>query len=163
MVRGALIQLNRGNQTASCMSSSGDVVHAKALDKHIIVLNTLEATNDLLEKRSSKYSSRSRLPMVNELYVEVLHLPNKRFKLTIFLARMGWTWALPNMEYGASWREHRKALHQYFHPAASLRYRLDQLNCTRRMLRDLLESPDDCMQIVRLCVNSLFSQMKHSI
>jgi cytochrome P450 len=58
------------------------------------------------------------------------------------------------MEYGAIWREHRKAFHQYFHPTASLKYRPYQLTSTRRMLHHLLETPDEVMQIIRLCVSS---------
>lgn len=58
------------------------------------------------------------------------------------------------MEYGATWREHRKAFHQYFHPKASLKYRPDQLASTRRMLHLLLESPDEFIQIIRLYVSS---------
>ena len=45
----------------------GDIVYVKAFGKHIIVINSIEAISDLLDKRSSKYSSRPRLPMVNEL------------------------------------------------------------------------------------------------
>ena len=45
----------------------GDIVHVKAFGKHFIIINSLEVVSDLLDKRSSKYSSRPRLPMVNEL------------------------------------------------------------------------------------------------
>ena len=45
----------------------GDIVHVKAFGKRFIIINSLEVISDLLEERSSKYSSRPRLPMVNEL------------------------------------------------------------------------------------------------
>ena len=45
----------------------GDVIHANVLGTHYIILNSLEAVEDLLEKRSAIYSDRPRLPMMNEL------------------------------------------------------------------------------------------------
>jgi hypothetical protein len=43
------------------------IVHAEVFGQHFIILNTLEACLDLLEKRSAIYSDRPRLPMINEL------------------------------------------------------------------------------------------------
>ena len=45
----------------------GEIVHAKVLNKHVIILNTLEAVNEIFEKRSANYSDRPRMPMVKEL------------------------------------------------------------------------------------------------
>jgi hypothetical protein len=45
----------------------GDLVYLKVLDKHILVLNSIETARELLEKRSSVYSDRPRLPMIGEL------------------------------------------------------------------------------------------------
>lgn len=52
----------------------GDIVHAEVLGQHIVVLNSLEATVDLLDKRSSNYSDRPDLTMLNdaELYAPPL-------------------------------------------------------------------------------------------
>ena len=44
----------------------GDVVHISALGKHIIILNSVKAANDLLERRSAIYSDRPYLPMLHE-------------------------------------------------------------------------------------------------
>lgn len=42
----------------------GDVLSFKILGQRVIVLNSLEATQDLLEKRSSNYSDRPRWTML---------------------------------------------------------------------------------------------------
>ena len=40
------------------IQSSGDVVHLKVLGQRMVILNTVKAAQDLLEKRSSVYSDR---------------------------------------------------------------------------------------------------------
>jgi hypothetical protein len=60
-----------------------------------------------------------RMLMLRELYMNVITVRYKRLITVIHLARMGWTWALSFMEYGAEGREQRKALQQYIHPTAS--------------------------------------------
>lgn len=46
---------------------TGEIVHVKVFDKHIMILNTVEAMNEIFDKRSALYSDRPRLPMLNEL------------------------------------------------------------------------------------------------
>lgn len=41
--------------------SLGDVIHLKVLGRDIIVLNSVQAATDLLEKRSGLYSDRPNL------------------------------------------------------------------------------------------------------
>jgi hypothetical protein len=48
---------------------AGDMVYFKVLGQSFLVLGSLETIYDLFEKRSSNYSDRGRLPMLNELYV----------------------------------------------------------------------------------------------
>jgi hypothetical protein len=51
----------------------GDLIHTQVFGQHYILLNSLEAAEDLLEKRSAIYSSRPRLPMIVELCVYSTH------------------------------------------------------------------------------------------
>lgn len=69
---------------------------------HILVLNTLESSLELLDKRSAKYSSRPWFVMANEL--------------------AGWGWLPGMMRYGKAWRERRKLFQQHFNPADSSMY-----------------------------------------
>lgn len=41
-------------------------MHAEVLGQHIVVLNSVESTVDLLDKRSSNYSDRPDLTMLND-------------------------------------------------------------------------------------------------
>ena len=52
------------------------MVYFEVLGHHFLILGTFERTTDLLEKRSSNYSDRMRLPMMIDLYVSdfFLHL-----------------------------------------------------------------------------------------
>jgi len=46
---------------------SGDVVHFRVFNDHIIALNSLEAIEDLIIKKSPSFSARPRLPMCTDL------------------------------------------------------------------------------------------------
>jgi hypothetical protein len=47
--------------------SPGDVIYLEVLGKPMLVLNSMEAINDLLDKRSDIYSCRPTLTMGGEL------------------------------------------------------------------------------------------------
>lgn len=54
-------------ESSTCVSSLchiGDIIGLNVLHKSIIVLNSEEAANDLLDKRSGIYSDRPRFPML---------------------------------------------------------------------------------------------------
>lgn len=44
-----------------------DIIYLNALGSHLLVINSFDAARDLLEKKSSLYSSRPRLVLINEL------------------------------------------------------------------------------------------------
>lgn len=46
----------------------GDVIHFRIFGQHTILLNSIEAVDDLLEKKSNIYSSRPHVEMI-DLYV----------------------------------------------------------------------------------------------
>jgi hypothetical protein len=47
----------------------GDMIYLNVLGQHFLILGSLQRITDLLEKRSSNYSDRMRMPMAVELYV----------------------------------------------------------------------------------------------
>ncbi|KAF8908618.1 cytochrome P450 [Gymnopilus junonius] len=104
-----------------------DVLHLNAAGTHIIVLGSHRAAVDLLEKRSSIYSGRPRLPMVVEL--------------------MGWDFNFGFMDYGE--RTHRRLMHDSFHPSAAKRFRPQELRSARDFLRRLLDDQSDMMGELR--------------
>ncbi|KAG6908815.1 hypothetical protein DXG01_003168 [Tephrocybe rancida] len=106
-----------------CQELGSDIIHLDLAGTSIIVLDNAHLATELLEKRSSIYSGRARMPMINEL--------------------MGWGWNVGFMEYGDLWRHHRRLLHQEFHSNAVTRFRPHELKATHNLLRRLLDSPDD--------------------
>ncbi|KAH8104105.1 cytochrome P450 [Cristinia sonorae] len=101
----------------------GDIIHLNVLGQSIVVLSSLEAINDLLEKRSAIYSSRPRSTMMHEL--------------------MGMGWSLAIMEYGEEWRRVRKAFHQHFNANEADQYHDIHVYCAHSFLRRILRTPED--------------------
>ncbi|KAF8960408.1 cytochrome P450 [Flammula alnicola] len=106
-----------------------DILHLNVAGTSLIVLDTAEAVTDLLEKRSSIYSGRARMPMVNEL--------------------MGWSFNFGFAEYGDRWRRSRRLMHHNFHPTASMRFQPHSLKATRNLLNRFLDIPDDVIGNLR--------------
>ena len=46
---------------------AGSIMHMEIFGGHTIVLNTVQAVRDLMDKRASTYSNRPRMPMLVEL------------------------------------------------------------------------------------------------
>ncbi|EIW56861.1 cytochrome P450 [Trametes versicolor FP-101664 SS1] len=107
----------------------GDVVYAKLFQRPVLVLSSLRAAQDLLEKKSSKYSDRPRLILLAEL--------------------MGWDNVITHLPYGDRFRKHRRWMHDNFQSkAALLGYRPVQRRETYTMLAGLLESPVEFIEHV---------------
>ncbi|PPQ67743.1 hypothetical protein CVT26_007030 [Gymnopilus dilepis] len=102
-----------------------DVLHLDAAGTHIVVLGSYRAAMDLLERRSSIYSGRPRLPMVVEL--------------------MGWDFNFGFMDYASPRRTHRRLMHDSFHPTAAKQFRPQELKSARNLVRRLLDDPSDIM------------------
>ncbi|KAJ6534383.1 cytochrome P450 [Mycena capillaripes] len=99
-----------------------DIIHLNVVGKSIIILSSIEATSDLMMQRSSIYSDRPRLPMLNEL--------------------MGWDFAMGFMKYGRRWRTQRKIFNTAFSIAASKQFRSQEMVATHGLLRRILENPE---------------------
>ena len=50
-----------------CWNPAGDLVYVEALGTRTLILNSIEAINELLLKRAARYSDRPTLVMVGEL------------------------------------------------------------------------------------------------
>jgi hypothetical protein len=56
------------------------MIHLNVLGQHFVILNSLEVTTDLFEKRSSNYSDRKQTTMLIELYVSSYFFTLKNFQ-----------------------------------------------------------------------------------
>ncbi|CCM01000.1 uncharacterized protein FIBRA_03048 [Fibroporia radiculosa] len=98
----------------------GDVFYIQICHKPAIVVNTLQAAHDLMEKRSSLYSDRPKSVV------------------------MGFEFETSILPYGKQWRLHRKWFQTAFQTkTAQLRHRPLQLRAVRQLLSALLDSPAD--------------------
>ncbi|EPQ53769.1 cytochrome P450 [Gloeophyllum trabeum ATCC 11539] len=105
---------------------SGDLVSVRIMGQHMIILGSLKRAQDLLETRSTIYSSRPAAPMVNDL--------------------IGWNWNTSLMPYGDKWRKHRRSFHQFFNSAVCPKYRDVQVRESHEMLGRLLQDPSKFLE-----------------
>uniref|UniRef100_A0A8H8CJB8 Cytochrome P450 n=1 Tax=Psilocybe cubensis TaxID=181762 RepID=A0A8H8CJB8_PSICU len=100
----------------------GDIVHISVFGQPMLVLNSLQAARDLLDRRSSIYSDRPRFVLLSEL--------------------MGWSSASTHVRYGPRFRKHRRFINQVFNHRAIAAFRPLQMKETVILLESMLHNPD---------------------
>ncbi|KAF9557515.1 cytochrome P450 [Agrocybe pediades] len=118
---------------AWCKKLDSDLLYLRAFGNEFLILNSMEAIEDLLEKRSSIYSSRPTLPMID---------------------LMGWSWMFSVLPYGDMWRERRRTFTKYFHPGSTAVHQPYAIQFVRSMLPRLLDHPEDFLEISRHSVTA---------
>ncbi|CAE6452969.1 unnamed protein product [Rhizoctonia solani] len=98
-----------------------DIVSLEFLGNTIIILNSAESTNDLLDKRSAIYSSRTSTPMIEHEQL------------------LNWKDSVPLAPYGDRFRAHRRVFNTWLNKNASSVFHSGHLNETRKMLNRLLQ------------------------
>ncbi|OBZ74507.1 O-methylsterigmatocystin oxidoreductase [Grifola frondosa] len=102
----------------------GDVVFARLFRTPVLILNSVQAAQDLMDKRGFKYSDRPRFVLLVEL--------------------IGWDSVLTLMRYGERSRKHRKWMRDAFQNKASLEsYRPMQRRETYTLLSGLIKNAED--------------------
>ncbi|KAJ6535175.1 cytochrome P450 [Mycena capillaripes] len=94
----------------------GDVMHLQVLGKSMIVLDTLQAAVDLLDKKGSIYSDRPPL---------------------------GWTYMLSFMRYGELFTRHRQVHQSFFSRQRCAAFEPMQTQEARRLVSNLFASPTE--------------------
>ncbi|KAF7333578.1 Cytochrome P450 [Mycena sanguinolenta] len=100
----------------------GDVMHLQVLGKSMIVLDTLQAAVDLLDKKGAIYPDRPPLPLYELL---------------------GWTYMLSFMRYGEIFTRHRRVHQSFFSRPRCAEFEPMQTQEARRLVRNLFESPTE--------------------
>ncbi|KAJ3478426.1 hypothetical protein NLI96_g9763 [Meripilus lineatus] len=121
----------------------GDMYHLSVLGTHIFIINTPEVANDLFVKRSSNYSDRDRMTMINEL--------------------MGWDFSFAMMRFGDRWKTHSKMFTTHFRFGNISSYHTTQRDCTYDLLRDLLESPQNLHDHLKHLMANAVTQIMYGI
>ncbi|OBZ74343.1 O-methylsterigmatocystin oxidoreductase [Grifola frondosa] len=121
----------------------GDLVFLHGLGNQVLVLNSMKAINDLVDKRANVYSHRPVFTVVGEL--------------------MGLGQSMPLLPYGKEWREHRKLAHVALSPAAVKKYHGVQEDIAALMNRDFLDRPEDFFSHVRLTMGRLILSVTYGL
>ncbi|KAJ7498244.1 cytochrome P450 [Mycena galericulata] len=120
-----------------------DIIHVNVAGTSIVVLSSMKAIREVFDKRSSLYSDRPRLPMLNEL--------------------MGWDFGIGFMKYGDRWRAHRKMFHEAFNVGASKRFHPQQRVAAHEFLRRISHDPENVMGHLRHVNASLILNVTYGI
>ncbi|KAG0702312.1 cytochrome P450 [Suillus ampliporus] len=120
----------------------GDISHISVLGQHIIVVNSVKAAMDMMDKKSTIYSDRPVLPMAGEL--------------------VGLKHVMTLLPYGDHFRRHRK----YFHRVIGSRAALDIYNPveeveTHRFLKRVLAKPDQLQAHIRHTAGAIILRISH--
>ncbi|KAI8974876.1 cytochrome P450 [Trametes punicea] len=109
----------------------GDVVTLRAFGSTLIILSSVEAAIELMEKRSSMYADRPP---------------------SVLSEMIGWTRNFAFRRYDDQWRTMRRLFWQHFQPSAVQNYRPIQQREARRFLRKLLEDDSDLDGSIKISV-----------
>ncbi|KAK0201237.1 cytochrome P450 [Desarmillaria ectypa] len=105
----------------------GDVMYLEVLGRKMIILDSVEAANDLLDMRGANYSCRPNFV--------IFHL-------------MGWDRILSLMPYGKRFHRHRKLFQTHFGRQECREYLPVQHQQAAILVKELMEKPDDYDAIV---------------
>ncbi|KAM5546226.1 hypothetical protein V8D89_000352 [Ganoderma adspersum] len=128
-------RIHLGREFAVYTKHFGDVVHLDMLGKNIIVLGSLKAARDLLDKRSANYSDRP---------------------TSVMLQLLGYDWLTSLMNYGSRWRQHRRAMHPAMTPDVLPQYEATQAAVARNFLRILLHNPQDLASHIKFTIAAVY-------
>ncbi|KAI0030172.1 cytochrome P450 [Vararia minispora EC-137] len=106
----------------------GDIVYVNVVGQPIVVLNSLQAAQDLLEQRSAVYSDRPRMPMAGEL--------------------CGYADTMAIMPYGVRFRTMRRLTHQFMGSRVAIEKHavVEQQEAARLLLRILRDPRPESLQ-----------------
>ncbi|KDQ24006.1 hypothetical protein PLEOSDRAFT_1059179 [Pleurotus ostreatus PC15] len=144
---GNLFQLPRRNGWLQFKQWSkhfgSDILYLNVAGVSVIVLNSTDAANDLLSRRSSIYSSRPHAVMLTEL--------------------SGCDWAFATMPYNDYWKQCRRIFTMQLNPIHVSRYQPQQLKFIPDLLLGLLDNPDGYLHHVRRSVGTSILSITYGI
>ncbi|KAH8892154.1 cytochrome P450 CYP621A2 [Thozetella sp. PMI_491] len=105
-----------------------DVISFNVLGQRVVVLNSVEAAVDLLDKRGANYSDRPRF---------------------VLFEQMGWRMTLTFLRWGPRFRTHRKVLQKTFQKSNIIQYRSLQEREARVLIERVLQDPQNWETLLR--------------
>ncbi|KAK4495602.1 hypothetical protein PRZ48_012870 [Zasmidium cellare] len=107
---------------------NSDVIYVNILGQPVVVLNSVQAAVDLLDKRGSNYCDRPRF---------------------VLFEVMGWRATLTFLRWGPRFKLHRRVLQRAFSPTSCIAYRDLQEREAKTLLRGILANPQNWELILR--------------
>ncbi|KAH9857833.1 cytochrome P450 [Lenzites betulinus] len=126
-----------------CKQYDSDIIRLNVLGMNIVIANSIEVANDLLERRSAIYSDRPRMVMLCEL--------------------CGVGTAIAFLPYNNYWKDTRRMTKQEFHPAPVKRFRPKEIKATYRFVRDLQRKPEDLFDHLRHLAGATIMSVAYDI
>ncbi|KAK1227701.1 hypothetical protein PQX77_009289 [Marasmius sp. AFHP31] len=131
-----------------CKELDTDILCLDAAGVTIIVLDSLKAAEELIEKRSMTYSSRPHSVMLNELLGQDRNFGGMKYGGLFPQANNGVLKPLPDVEGVGEIqvfrrRNRRRLFDQMFNPTASKKYQPQEATATRELLQKLCEDPEN--------------------
>ncbi|KAJ6553596.1 cytochrome P450 [Mycena vulgaris] len=114
---------------AEWQKTYGDIIFINVLRNPILVINSLQGAQDLLEKRSAIYSSRPIRVMQKDV--------------------MGFNFLFTGMKYDSWYKQHRTMFHHHFQRNVIQKYQALQQKHAHTLLRNLAHTPDALEHIIR--------------
>ncbi|KAL3459152.1 cytochrome P450 [Aspergillus heterothallicus] len=105
-----------------------DILYFNVLSRPVIVLNSIEAAHELLDKKGANYADRPRF---------------------VLFEVMGWGVTLTFLRWSPRFKLHRKLLQQSFTQSACKPYRPIQLEEARRAIKAITHAPDNWELLLR--------------
>ncbi|KPM38746.1 hypothetical protein AK830_g7818 [Neonectria ditissima] len=102
-------------------TKDSDVIHVKSLGQSIVVLNSVDAAREILERKGANFCDRPRFTL---------------------LEVMGWGKTLTFLPFGNRWQMHRKLLQTSFSNTNVRRWHKLQVTEARRTVDNILRRPD---------------------
>ncbi|KAH6919268.1 cytochrome P450 [Coprinopsis sp. MPI-PUGE-AT-0042] len=106
----------------------GDVMYFHALGQKFVVLNSLEAVNDLLNARAANYSDRVQSAIID---------------------MSGAEWTFVVKQHDDEWREHRRTFHRFFNQTQTAQFRPVVGDEVSKLLYGLLATPQAFQETIK--------------
>ncbi|OCH91997.1 cytochrome P450 [Obba rivulosa] len=139
----ALTQDEAPRKFAQYREQYGDLVMLQGLGNRVLVLNSIEAMNDLFDKRASNYSNRPNFVVAGEL--------------------MGLNQTMTFTPYGQEWRAQRKLAHTSLNPVQLKRYHGMQEDIAALLCKKLLDSPENFNHHIHMSVGGIMIAITYGI
>ncbi|KAJ7672235.1 cytochrome P450 [Mycena polygramma] len=121
----------------------GDIIFINVLWNPILVINSVEIAQDLLEKRSAIYSSRPIRVMQKDV--------------------MGFNFLFTGMKYDSWYKQHRTMFHHHFQRNVIQKYQVLQQKHAHTLLRNLAHTPDALEYIIRRTTAAIVLEICYGI